>query len=172
MSLKLRAISIAQQDLDALVGGQDCSLTMEQLEQSLESMEQRIDDRINKNMQSVHQRVEEISAARASIAAGHADTTKEQRCGTGSAEYETRLARVEDRIESIAEAIGVTFETKVGDNDADRKRLKERLKEALKFENSDRSLHKTEKESWMEYIFGICRHDGRAGKVGSRYVHA
>jgi hypothetical protein len=52
---------------------------------------------------------------------------------------------------------------------ADRKRLKERLKEAAAVRSSD-SLHGTfGNPSLMERVFGICEGDARAGKERSRY---
>ena len=52
----------------------------------------------------------------------------------------------------------------------DCKRLKEKLKGALELEQSRRSQLPGDqsRETWMEYIFGICKPDGRVGKQGSR----
>ena len=52
----------------------------------------------------------------------------------------------------------------------DRKRLKERLKEALTLEKQGRlrGVDQDERETWAEYIFGIARPNGRVGKTGSR----
>jgi hypothetical protein len=57
-----------------------------------------------------------------------------------------------------------------GDDDADRKRLKERLKGALDVEKR-RKIKSTssESEALLEYVFGICKPDRRVGKVGSRW---
>ena len=57
-----------------------------------------------------------------------------------------------------------------GDDDEDRKRLKERLKGAL--DSDRRQLHAESMnaaEGWLEYVFGICRPDHRIGKLGSRF---
>ncbi len=58
----------------------------------------------------------------------------------------------------------------VGDDDDDRKRIKERLKEAVECDKRARSRVVTDvtRESWFEYIFGICEPDRRVGKQGSR----
>ena len=53
----------------------------------------------------------------------------------------------------------------------DRKRLKERLKGAIE---QDREAvaggaRGAETAGWAEYLFGICKPDGRTGKIGSRY---
>jgi hypothetical protein len=155
--------------------GQDSGLTIEQLEHCLEAMERRLEDRINKKIQSMNERFKEITCTHASATAGHAiRAASGKRNGAGSAEdvsLEKRFAIVESRLESIAEAVGVAAEVNVGDDDADRKRLKERLKEALEGDQTSQSNH-NEKETWMEYIFGICKPDGRVGKRGSRYFHS
>ena len=81
-----------------------------------------------------------------------------------------KIERIERKLDLIAAAVCVR-EIDTSEKDAeDRKRLKERLKEAL--EQSTRSRLKNMediKESWIEYIFGICKPDGRVGKRGSRY---
>lgn len=48
----------------------------------------------------------------------------------------------------------------------------ERLKEALDNNFRRVSGHEIELPSCMEYLFGICRSDGRLGKQGSRCVDA
>ena len=48
----------------------------------------------------------------------------------------------------------------------DRKRLKERLKDAVHSQDSTASTNKN--MTWIEYIFGICKADGRIGKDRSR----
>ena len=83
-----------------------------------------------------------------------------------------KIERLERKLDLIAAAVCVR-EIDTSEKDAeDRKRLKERLKEAL--EQSTRSRLKNMediKESWIEYIFGICKPDGRVGKEGSRQSH-
>jgi hypothetical protein len=46
----------------------------------------------------------------------------------------------------------------------------ERLKEALDENRGAQLGFETEPETWMEYFFGICRPNGRLGKLGSRSV--
>jgi ElaB/YqjD/DUF883 family membrane-anchored ribosome-binding protein len=77
------------------------------------------------------------------------------------------LLGLDKKIERIAGAVGVLFTGGGhGDDNEDRKRLKEKLKAAL--ERQTRTIV-AEQEEWMEYIFGICKPDGRVGKRGSRY---
>ena len=121
----------------------------------------------------MNEKLKEITSTHASVSGGHAyRSTKAERSSAGEESLDKRFAIVESRLVSIAEAVGVSNEADVGDDDADRKRLKERLKEALEVEENKRSLNFNEKESWMEYIFGICKPDGRIGKRGSRWSHA
>jgi exonuclease VII large subunit len=155
MNSRLKALSTAQ-------NAQDNGLTIDQLEQSLGAMEGRLEDRLNRKIQTVNERLKEISK---SDTAGHAHRASIEN-------LEKRVARIESRLETIAEAVGNTVESNPGDDDADRKRLKEKLKEALESEERDHASYDHEKESWMEYIFGICKADGRMGKRGSRYAQA
>ncbi len=171
MHVRLKALSNSQRDLNAQVNGKDIDLTMEQLEQSLESMERRIEDRIDKKIISVNERLKEIASTHASVTAGHSQSNRSATGLAGTERLEKRLTRVENRLESIATAVGVSVEANAGDDDADRKRLKEKLKEAIEVERLVSQVHYIEKESWLEYIFGICKPDGRLGKKGSRYVH-
>ncbi len=155
---------------------QNSGLTIEQLEQCLGAMERRLEDRINRKIQSMNERLQELASTHASATADHTSrNTRGKRSGADSAESESlenRFATVEKRLESIAEAVGVTPTVNVGDDDEDRKRLKERLKEAQEEDQAKAQSKYTEKETWMEYIFGICKPDGRVGKRGSRFVRA
>jgi hypothetical protein len=53
----------------------------------------------------------------------------------------------------------------------DRKRLKERLKGAIEQDRATAvgGVGGTKTAGWAEYLFGICKPDGRTGKIGSRY---
>jgi hypothetical protein len=151
-----------------------CDFTIEKLEQSLSAMEARIEDRINRKIQPIDIRLKEISSAQTS---SHAHPALRESLEKRVSSVEHRLQSISDffgitenKLESIAEAVGVTVEANAGDDDADRKRLKEKLKEALEEEQKERLLKQNEGESWMEYIFGICKPDGRMGKTGSRCV--
>jgi hypothetical protein len=76
---------------------------------------------------------------------------------------------IEPKFDEIAQAVGIEkHDVKAGDDEEDRKRIKEKLKEALEsnHENSKRNVKKT---SFMEYFFGICKKNGRVGKIGSRF---
>ncbi len=81
-----------------------------------------------------------------------------------------KLDRIERKLDTVAAAVCAKEIDRSCEEDVeDRKRLKERLKEAL--EQSTQSREKSleaDKEDWMEYIFGICKPDGRVGKEGSR----
>jgi uncharacterized protein with von Willebrand factor type A (vWA) domain len=76
-----------------------------------------------------------------------------------------RFETLGEKLEQIANAVGVKQAEKAGDDDEDRKRIKERLKEALDLHKRQQGL---DKKDFMEYFFGICKADGRAGKTGSR----
>ena len=83
-----------------------------------------------------------------------------------------RLDSLDRKLNLIAEAVGMRVRSKEEEDAEDRKRLKERLKEALALENHGRlrSVDQDEKEeSWAEYIFGIAQPNGRVGKMGSRW---
>jgi hypothetical protein len=76
------------------------------------------------------------------------------------------------KLERIAYALGVrnlNVADNSGDDAEDRKRLMEKLKSAF---DGDRRMRfgkaGTERERWLEYVFGICKPDQRIGKRGSR----
>ena len=73
---------------------------------------------------------------------------------------------LEKRLDRIASAVGVKTN---GEEDDDRKRLKEKLKQAIERDKRSR-VRKIESEQamWLEYIFGICKADRHFGKRGSR----
>ncbi len=75
---------------------------------------------------------------------------------------------MDPKIDAIAQAIGIDQEdARAGDDDEDRKRIKERLREALE-SNYERTKKDSRKQSFKEYFFGICKTNGRVGKTGSR----
>ncbi len=158
LDTKLKELTNAQKDSDLHNNYQECDLSSETFEICLSAMEKRLEDKIDGKMQSMNEKLREILPE----------------SGTAFREnVEKRIAGVETRLESIAEAVGVSVEVDEGDDDADRKRLKEKLKEALEAQVKGHSLltYGNEKETWMEYIFGICKPNGRMGKRGSRSVH-
>ncbi len=81
-----------------------------------------------------------------------------------------RIDSLDRKINMIAEAVGVRVRAKEEEDAEDRKRLKERLKEAMAMEKTHRlrGVDQDEKEGWVEYIFGITQANGRVGKMGSR----
>jgi hypothetical protein len=81
-----------------------------------------------------------------------------------------KIDGMDKKIERIALAVGARLGTGVSEEE-DRRRLKEKLKEALETAQRNQMQHvESEKEMWIEYIFGICKPDGRIGKMGSRRV--
>ncbi len=82
----------------------------------------------------------------------------------------TRLEVMERRLEKVADAVGVKKMVAEGNDDEDRKRLKERLNEALGEHRRKVLRSEGEGDGWMEYFFGICKPNGRLGKHGSRFV--
>ena len=83
---------------------------------------------------------------------------------------EQRFVKIEEKLNVIASMVGAKEGSKVFDDLEERKRLKERLKAELeKNRKAQRTSKGLEKESWIEYIFGIGPPDGRVGKDGSRF---
>ncbi len=86
-------------------------------------------------------------------------------------EQAKKLDDLDRKINLIADAVGVKIRGKHEEDAEDRKRLKERLKEAIVIEKRSRYFDEDDRESWAEYIFGITKPNGRVGKMGSRYAH-
>ena len=80
-------------------------------------------------------------------------------------------SELNEKIDKIAQAVNVRDEVLQNsvDDAEDRKRLKERLKEAIEKDKASqtREIHNY-KEAWLEYLFGICQPDKRVGKHGSK----
>jgi hypothetical protein len=101
------------------------------------------------------------------------ETTLQQEKNT---EIDKRLASVELHMKGIADTLGVKIKdqsiNEIPDQDLereDRKRLKQRLKDAIEYKHEISTDHSTaNKTGWTEHIFGICSPDGRVGKEGSR----
>ena len=121
-------------------------------------MERRLENTIDIKVQAMNERLKEL------FPTAHESQKRIESLGK-------QLACVESGLESITESLGITAQANAGDDDLDRRRLKEKLKEALEEENKNSKQNKLkEYELWMEYIFGICKPDGRVGKTGSRCV--
>jgi hypothetical protein len=150
-------------------------LMFPQFEKYMREMEQRLQNQIDMQNEVIARKLERLL---------NADLRKD---GNGHSELEEKLSdgqslrdhvkngfrHIGERLDSIDAAVGFSHTTNPGgDDEEDRKRLKERLKQALKKEQK-KSLRKpgAEKKSWVEYIFGICKADGRIGKKGSRWYH-
>ncbi len=83
---------------------------------------------------------------------------------------DTKFGDINRKLELIAAAVGVKAGNQEGDDEEDRKRLKEKLKVAIELDRRNRvRTIVSSREVWLEYIFGICRPDKRMGKRGSRY---
>ena len=77
------------------------------------------------------------------------------------------LVSLERRLDQIASAVGVRA---AGEEEDDRKRLKEKLKLALEQDKRRRVRRIVpEHARWLEYVFGVCKADQRLGKRGSRW---
>jgi hypothetical protein len=86
-----------------------------------------------------------------------------------SQEMGVKLDHVNKVLEHVAMAVGVLAGLGVVDEEEDRRRLKEKLKEALERDRRDRIREVvSEREVWLEYVFGICKPDRRTGRRGSR----
>jgi hypothetical protein len=87
----------------------------------------------------------------------------------GLAELSTKVGLMDRKMDRIAGAVGVRSGGNEGDDDEDRKRLKEKLKAAIETERR-RRIHTivSSSDAWLEYLFGICKPDQRTGKRGSR----
>lgn len=87
-------------------------------------------------------------------------------------ELDSRMVRgfkaMDKNLERIADAVGANKNIGSGNDDEDRKRLKERLSEALEIRKRGLLVREIETEDWLEYFLGICKPNGRLGKQGSR----
>ncbi len=87
-----------------------------------------------------------------------------------SSDIGSKLAVIDRKLERIAASLGIRGVSREGDEEEDRKRLKEKLKQAIEADRRSRmrTIFST-REVWLEYVFGICRPDQRMGKRGSRW---
>ena len=84
-------------------------------------------------------------------------------------EFNSKFGAIDRKLEQIAIAMGVRGVSNEGDDEEDRKRLKEKLKQAIEADRRSRVRPIISRgEMWLEYVFGICRPDQRLGKRGSR----
>ncbi len=87
----------------------------------------------------------------------------------GLQELDSKFGAMDKKLDRIAAAVGVKSVGNEGDDEADRKRLKEKLKVAIELDRRSRIRTIVSKsEVWLEYFFGICSPDQRIGKRGSR----
>ena len=80
-----------------------------------------------------------------------------------------KIEVVDRRTERIEVAMGVQEKINSENDAEDRKRIKERLKEAMDKSNKPKFKSEVEQMGLIEYVFGICKPDGRVGKHGSRW---
>jgi hypothetical protein len=133
------------------------------MERYLKATEQRLEAHIDQVAEALDKKIDHIAAIQSHKAGG---AKVEFRWNT-----DARLGILDRKIQAIANAAGIVKIPQLDSKDEDRKRLMERLKEAMKVELNEAVVEHI-KEPWMEYIFGICKPDGRVGKAGSRFVHA
>ncbi len=76
---------------------------------------------------------------------------------------------IDPKGDEIAQTIGIDKQNvRAGSSEEDRKRIKERLKEALEI-IYERAKSKKNKQSFVEYFLGICKKNERVGRTGSRF---
>ncbi len=133
----------------------------------LNAIEQRLESQIDRKLGTIES---ELDALTPQIKCEDNDVGEfDPNCeGNCNVDFECHLENIQRTIKSISERVG--GESRKKNDGEDRKRLKEKLKEAMRAENSKSSGIVPELETWMEYLFGICKPDGRAGKPGSRFV--
>jgi hypothetical protein len=119
-------------------------LCLQSIEGSLKAMQASFEDRMEKRFDSMEVMVKEMDA-----------------------KAKSQFSELDKRLEGISEAVGYKPKVSSGDDDEDRKRLKERFKEALEKQKHTR-IKEIEEEGNLEYFFGICKPNGRLGKQGSR----
>ncbi len=122
----------------------------------LMGIEQRLEFHMDQEIKAVESRLDDLTEQ---IAIG--------RNQVQDVDFDRHFEKIHKRINLVSDLVGGNPPSVKGKGE-DRKRLKERLKEAIKTENSKSSVLVHEREEWMEYLFGICKQDGRVGKPGSR----
>jgi hypothetical protein len=101
-------------------------------------------------------------------------SASEMSCGPplatqGLLELGTQCLAMDKKLDRISNFLGVKMGVADGNDDEDRRRLKEKLKAAIEIDRRSRiRTIVSRSEVWMEYIFGICSPDQRMGKRGSR----
>jgi hypothetical protein len=103
------------------------------------------------------------------------DPTEAKELGSQRSYVEKQLEMLDKQLLLVAKAVGAPLLQRIsaGDDNEDRKRLKEKLKEALESDRRGRLRRiQPETQQWVEYLFGICSPDRRNGKRGHRYKQA
>ena len=149
---------------DQLQGIIEC---LRDLKSKMEERMDRIESKIDEQHKETPQCASAVSIQSTLTARFDGTDTKVERL---SSRLDTRCDAVEKRLEKIAYAVGIRYVVSAGDDNEDRKRLKMRLKEALKLQQADADGHVIEKrEGYLEYFFGIRAPNSRVGKQGSRH---
>ncbi len=142
--------------------------TSRQLDRCIKALEQKLDAQVDQMADALDAKIDDIAAVLSQKAASAIHRSGNNWCNNDG-NVHARFGILDQKIQKIADAAGMSKH--LDSKDEDRKRLMERLKEAMKVELNE-SVTKHIKEPWMEYIFGICKPDGRSGKSGSRFVPA
>jgi hypothetical protein len=156
---------------DALITQQtEPILTFPQFEKYMREMEQRLQAQIDRQSDSIARIHERMSNAGFPKWSDGKEKRSDGPIVSPHVDQDLPVKDLGQRLDAIAATVGAAPAVKSGDNDDDRKRLKERLKEALNMEQR-KALNRpgAEKKPWLEYIFGIRKADGRIGKDGSRW---
>ncbi len=104
-----------------------------------------------------------------SFAIGGESDTNQHGAADALLELDTKFGIIDRKLERISASMKIKSEANEGDDEEDRRRLKEKLKVAIDLDRRSR-VHTivSKREVWLEYIFGICSPDQRMGKRGSR----
>jgi hypothetical protein len=119
----------------------------------LQAIEHRLESQMDRKMETIESGFETLKQQ---ITNGRYHDSEEN--------FERHYTKIQSKIKSISDFVGGG---PAENNGQDRKRLKEKLKEAMRADHT-KSVVVCEREAWMEYLFGICKPDGRIGKPGSR----
>jgi hypothetical protein len=126
------------------------------LRSTLRAMQKILEESVDEKLKAIHMDVE-------------ASDLRLQRMEVQLGVVSKSVEGMDSKVEEIAQAVGIDKQdASAGDDEEDRKRIKERLREALE-KNYERTKRNTQKKSFMEYFFGICKTNGRVGKIGSRF---
>jgi hypothetical protein len=120
-------------------------------------------------------KIEELSSASQGRPEGDLDTAisimplAPPQTAAGLLDLSTRFVAMDKKLDKISQSMGIMVGVNDGNDDEDRRRLKEKLKVAIEVDMRNNIRFVVSRgEVWMEYIFGICAPNQRMGKRGSR----